>query len=115
VEAFRNRPLEEVYPVLWVDAMYEKFRINGRVVSMAVLIVTGGNRLAMSNPGRGAHAREIQGGLPCDLPKTSGTRLKEGLAGGLGCPCGFEGCGHRMLPGLHLARLLSATGHCVPD
>ncbi len=43
VEAFRSRPLEEVYPVLWVDAMYEKIRMNGRVVSMAVLIVTGIN------------------------------------------------------------------------
>ena len=43
VEAFRNRPLEEVYPVLWADAMYEKIRMNGRVLSMAVLIVTGIN------------------------------------------------------------------------
>jgi len=43
VEAFRSRPLEEVYPVLWVDAMYEKIRMNGHVVSMAVLIVTGIN------------------------------------------------------------------------
>jgi putative transposase len=47
VEAFRTRPLEEVYPVLWVDAMYEKIRMNGRVVSMAVLIVTGVNRLGV--------------------------------------------------------------------
>jgi putative transposase len=43
VEAFRSRPLEEVYPVLWADAMYEKIRMNGRVLSMAVLIVTGIN------------------------------------------------------------------------
>jgi putative transposase len=47
VEAFRSRPLEEVYPVLWVDAMYEKIRMNGRVVSMAVLIVTGITRLGI--------------------------------------------------------------------
>jgi transposase-like protein len=44
VEQFRSRALESVYPVLWVDAMYEKIRMNGRVVSMAVLIVTGINR-----------------------------------------------------------------------
>lgn len=43
VEAFRTRPLEAEYPILWVDALYEKIRTNGRVVSMAVLIVTGIN------------------------------------------------------------------------
>jgi putative transposase len=41
VEAFRTRLLEKEYPVLWVDALYEKIRTNGRVVNMAVLIVTG--------------------------------------------------------------------------
>lgn len=40
VEAFRNKPLSDThYPVLWVDALYEKVRFDGRVVSMAVLIV----------------------------------------------------------------------------
>ena len=44
VEAFRNRPLSDTsYPVLWVDALYEKVRFNGRVVSMAILIVCGVN------------------------------------------------------------------------
>lgn len=39
-EAFRNRPLSDTrYPVLWVDALYEKVRFNGRVISMAVLLV----------------------------------------------------------------------------
>ena len=42
VDRFRNRPLSNaVYPVLWVDALYEKVRIDGRIVSMAVLIVCG--------------------------------------------------------------------------
>ncbi len=42
VNAFRNRPLSNtVYPVLWVDALYEKVRVDGRIVSMAVLIVCG--------------------------------------------------------------------------
>ena len=44
VEAFRNRPLEPEYPVLWIDALYEKIRLEDRVVNMAVLIVTGINR-----------------------------------------------------------------------
>ena len=47
VEAFRSRVLEREYPVLWVDAMYEKIRTNGRVVNMAVLIVTGINSLGI--------------------------------------------------------------------
>ena len=43
-EAFRNRPLTSGrYPVLWVDALYEKVRYGGRVVSMAILLVCGVN------------------------------------------------------------------------
>lgn len=42
VNEFRNRPLSNtVYPVLRVDALYEKVRVDGRIVSMAVLIVCG--------------------------------------------------------------------------
>ena len=42
VQEFRDRSLaESVYPVLWVDALYEKVRVNGRIVSMAVLVVCG--------------------------------------------------------------------------
>lgn len=42
VEEFRNRPLtSKSYPVLWVDALYEKVRYGGRVVSMAILLVCG--------------------------------------------------------------------------
>lgn len=42
VNEFRNRALSgKVYPVLWVDALYEKVRVDGRIVSMAVLIVCG--------------------------------------------------------------------------
>jgi len=47
VEALRTRPLEKEYPILWVDALYEKIRTNGRVVSMAVLIVTGINSVGI--------------------------------------------------------------------
>lgn len=42
VNAFRQRSLaENVYPVLWVDALYEKVRVVGRFVSMAVLVNCG--------------------------------------------------------------------------
>lgn len=44
VNAFRSRSLAETrYPVLWVDALYEKVRVDGRIVSMAVLVVCGVN------------------------------------------------------------------------
>ena len=41
VQAWRNRPLEDVYPYLIVDARYEKVREAHRVKSKAVLIVIG--------------------------------------------------------------------------
>lgn len=42
VDAFRSRSLpKEYYPVLWVDALYEKVRFDGRIVSMAVLVACG--------------------------------------------------------------------------
>jgi transposase-like protein len=41
-ETFRNRSLEEEnYPVVWVDALYEKVRYGGHVVNMAILLVCG--------------------------------------------------------------------------
>ena len=41
VREFLRRPLTERYPVIWTDALYEKIRVDGRVVSMAVLVVCG--------------------------------------------------------------------------
>jgi transposase-like protein len=41
VQAFRTRPLEAAYPVLWIDALYEKIRVNHRVQNLAVLVVMG--------------------------------------------------------------------------
>lgn len=42
VNAFRSRSLsEDRYPVLWVDALYEKVRLDGRMASMAVLVICG--------------------------------------------------------------------------
>ena len=39
VEEFRSRKLDKEYPVLWADALYEKIRDNGRVVSKAVMVI----------------------------------------------------------------------------
>ena len=38
VDAFQTRPLAEEYPFLWIDALYQKVRVEGRVVSVAVMI-----------------------------------------------------------------------------
>ncbi|MGD2063479.1 MAG: IS256 family transposase [Nitrospirota bacterium] len=43
VEGFRHRPLTGAYPYLWVDAKYPKVRVNGQVVSAAVLVAYGVN------------------------------------------------------------------------
>lgn len=42
-ESFRNRPLEGSYPIIWVDALYEKVRLDGRVITMAIQVVCGIN------------------------------------------------------------------------
>lgn len=40
--AFHNRTLPESnYPVLWVDVLYEKACMDGRIVSMVVLVSCG--------------------------------------------------------------------------
>ncbi len=43
VDEFRYRSLDSEYPVIWVDALYEKIRYNGRVRNMAVMVVSGVN------------------------------------------------------------------------
>jgi putative transposase len=44
VTAFRTRPLEEEYPFLWIDALYDKVRIEDQVVSLALMIAHGVNK-----------------------------------------------------------------------
>jgi transposase-like protein len=41
VERFRNRPLGEPYPYVWLDATFVKARVDGRVVSQAVVVAVG--------------------------------------------------------------------------
>jgi transposase-like protein len=47
VKEWQNRPLDEVYPIIWLDAMHYKVRDGGRVVSRAVY-----NILAITKEGR---------------------------------------------------------------
>ena len=44
VQEFRQRPLEDEYPYIWLDALFLKVRQNHRVVSMAVVIAVGVNQ-----------------------------------------------------------------------
>ncbi len=47
VKEWQNRPLDDVYPIVWMDAMHYKVRDEGRVVSRAVY-----NILAINKSGR---------------------------------------------------------------
>jgi putative transposase len=41
VQAWQNRPLEEVYPIVYFDALWGKIRENGQVVKVAVYLALG--------------------------------------------------------------------------
>lgn len=43
VAAFRSRSLEEAYPFIWVDAHYDKVRVEDRVITLALMIAHGVN------------------------------------------------------------------------
>jgi len=43
VESFRARPLEEEYPILMIDAHYDKVRVEDRVITLALMIAHGVN------------------------------------------------------------------------
>jgi len=47
VTEFRTRPLEEEYPVLWIDALYEKIRDQDRCQNKAIMVVKGINLQGM--------------------------------------------------------------------
>jgi len=65
VAIWRTRTIDHIaFPYVFLDATYCKVRLNGRVVSQAVVIATG-----MSADGR----REVLGCAPATArPKTSG-------------------------------------------
>jgi len=43
IQSFRERKLADTYPVIWVDALYEKMRIDHHICNMAVHVVCGIN------------------------------------------------------------------------
>ncbi len=44
LQAWRERPLEAVYPIVWLDAIHYKIKENGRFISKAVYTILGLNR-----------------------------------------------------------------------
>ena len=44
LQEWRNRPLEAIYPIVWLDAIHYKVRQDGRVVSKAVYCIIGLNQ-----------------------------------------------------------------------
>ncbi len=44
VKAWQVRPLDEVYPILYLDALYVNIKVSGRVSKRAVYVVLGVNR-----------------------------------------------------------------------
>lgn len=43
IEEWQNRPLEQVYCVIWMDAMFYKVRVDGKIVTRAVYNILGVN------------------------------------------------------------------------
>lgn len=43
IKEWQNRPLESVYPVIWMDAMHFKVRENGKVITKAIYSILGVN------------------------------------------------------------------------
>lgn len=41
IREWQNRPLESVYPVIWMDAMYYKVREDGKVITKAIYSILG--------------------------------------------------------------------------
>lgn len=91
---FRNRPLSEKYPYLWLDALYEKVRVEDQVVSNAVIIAYGvsasGIREVIGIDVVDTESKESWTGLLRSLRKRglSGTKLvisdaHEGLKGAI--------------------------------
>ncbi len=43
IKLWQNRPLEDIYPIIWIDAIHYKIRHEGKVISKACMIVLGVN------------------------------------------------------------------------
>ncbi|GMT49045.1 MAG: hypothetical protein IEMM0008_0584 [bacterium] len=46
---WQSRPLDEVYPFVWMDAMFFKVREDGKIASKALYVVIGVNQDGMKD------------------------------------------------------------------
>jgi putative transposase len=73
VAAWRSRPLERVYPIVYFDAMHVKVRedrsVRTRACYLAVGVTVEGDREALGSGGRTPRARSS--GWPCSTTSTA--------------------------------------------
>lgn len=43
IKEWQNRPLDDVYPIIWIDAIHYKIRHEGKVISKACMLILGIN------------------------------------------------------------------------
>ncbi len=90
-EAWRTRPLGE-YPYLYVDARYEKVRLDGQVRDAAVLGCQRGRcDWQTRDPGSVSGALRTGAALADILPELGGARAARCAVAHLGCACWVEG------------------------
>lgn len=69
VRAWQSRPLDAVYPILYLDALVVKVKENGRLINKAVYLVIGVNLQGLKEvPGNrtGGNRRRKVPALNCD-------------------------------------------------
>lgn len=52
INEWRNRPLDSVYPIVFLDAMNFKVRVEGKVVSKAIYSILGVDKTGCKDVGR---------------------------------------------------------------
>ncbi len=111
VRQFRERPLGESRYV-WVDALYEKVRMDERVESMAVVIATGVNPQSRREVlGFDVIPAESEEGWTAFFQEPEGARVVRRATVGLRCPQRFESRGAQGIEG----RVAAMQGAFLPQ
>ena len=67
LQAWRERDLDAIYPIVWLDAIHYKIKENGRFISKAVYTLLGLNVDTIS-PARSQHLKRLPvGGIRSDV------------------------------------------------
>ena len=108
VEAWQNRPLASVYPIIYLDAIHLKIRRDGRVVNTAVYIVLGvdvdGQRGVLGHwVGDGAEGANFWLSVVTDLQARSVEDIFIACIDGL---TGFKSAIHAVFPHTQIQRCI---------